>query len=55
MINMTIAIGFSNGANIAASILFLRPDRFQRAILFTAMISLVPDDLILDITFLFLY
>ena len=54
-LKQTIVVGFSNGANIAASILLLRPDRFQRAVLFTAMISLVHDDLILDITFLFLY
>ena len=41
----TIAIGFSNGANIAASLLLLRPDVFEGAILFRAMISLVPNPL----------
>jgi predicted esterase len=41
----TIAIGFSNGANIAASILLLRPDVFEGAILFRAMIPLVPNPL----------
>jgi predicted esterase len=39
-LNQTIAAGFSNGANIAASILLLRPEIFQGAILFRAMISL---------------
>jgi phospholipase/carboxylesterase len=39
----TIAIGFSNGANIAASILLLRPDVIQAAILFRAMVPLVPN------------
>jgi phospholipase/carboxylesterase len=41
----TIAIGFSNGANIAASLLLLRPDIFEGAILFRAMIPLVPNPL----------
>jgi phospholipase/carboxylesterase len=41
----TIAIGFSNGANIAVSLLLLRPDVFEGAILFRAMISLVPNSL----------
>ena len=41
----TIAIGFSNGANIAASILLLRPDVFQGTILFRAMVPLVPNPL----------
>jgi phospholipase/carboxylesterase len=41
----TIAVGFSNGANIATSILLLRPDVFQGAILFRAMIPLVPNPL----------
>jgi predicted esterase len=41
----TIAIGFSNGANIAASLLLLRPDVFEGAILFRAMIPLVPNPL----------
>jgi predicted esterase len=41
----TIAVGFSNGANIAASILLLHSDIFQGAILFRAMIPLVPNPL----------
>mgnify|MGYP003576756262 CR=1 FL=1 len=41
----TIAIGFSNGANIAASTLLLRPEVLKGAILFRAMIPLVPNTL----------
>ena len=41
----TIAIGFSNGANIAASILLLRPEVLQGAVLFRAMVPLVPNPL----------
>jgi predicted esterase len=41
----TIAVGFSNGANIASSILLLRPDVIQGAILFRAMVPLIPDPL----------
>ena len=37
-------MGFSNGSNIAASILLLRPDILQGAILFRAMVPLIPDD-----------
>ena len=44
-LNQTIAVGFSNGANIAASILLLHSDIFQGAILFRAMIPLVPNPL----------
>ena len=43
-LEQTIVVGFSNGANIAASILFLRPDILQGAILFRAMVPLIPDD-----------
>ena len=39
----TIAVGFSNGSNIAASILLLRPDILQGAILFRAMVPLIPN------------
>jgi phospholipase/carboxylesterase len=39
----TIAIGYSNGANIAASILLLRPEILSAAILFRAMVPLVPE------------
>jgi predicted esterase len=38
-------VGFSNGANIAASILLLRPEIFQGAILFRAMVPLIPNPL----------
>ena len=41
----TIAIGFSNGANIAVSMLFLRPEVLQGAILFRAMVPFIPDSL----------
>jgi predicted esterase len=37
-----IAVGFSNGANIAASVLLLRPGALRAAILFSAMVPLVP-------------
>src|SRR5438270_8982163 len=35
-----IAVGYSNGANIAAAILLLRPEVLTRAILFRAMVPL---------------
>jgi predicted esterase len=38
-----VAVGYSNGANIAASVLLLRPDTFMRAILFHAQVPLEPD------------
>ena len=38
-----VAVGYSNGANIAASILLLRPETFAAAILFRAMVPLVPE------------
>lgn len=37
------AAGFSNGANIAASLLLLRPGVLQSAVLFHAMVPLVPE------------
>jgi len=40
-----IAVGFSNGANIAGSLLLLRPEVLHRAVLFRAMVPLVPDPL----------
>jgi predicted esterase len=40
-----IAAGFSNGANIAASLLLLRPGSLVAAVLFRAMVPLVPDPL----------
>jgi predicted esterase len=40
-----VAAGFSNGANIAASLLLLEPGTLAGAILFRAMVPLVPDPL----------
>jgi phospholipase/carboxylesterase len=44
-LNQTIAVGFSNGANIATSILLLHPEILQGAILFRAMVPLIPNHL----------
>jgi phospholipase/carboxylesterase len=44
-LNRTVAIGYSNGANIAASMLLLRPKILSSFILFRPMIPLVPDTL----------
>ena len=38
-----IAVGYSNGANIAASMFLLRPEILGAAILFRAMVPLVPE------------
>jgi predicted esterase len=38
-----VAIGYSNGANIAAGMLLLRPEMMHAAILFRAMVPLNPD------------
>jgi predicted esterase len=38
-----VAVGYSNGANIAASVLLLRPETFSGAILFRAMVPLEPE------------
>jgi phospholipase/carboxylesterase len=40
-----IAVGYSNGANIAASALLLRPEILSSAILFCAVVPLVPETL----------
>ena len=40
-----IATGFSNGANIAASVLLLSPQTLKAAVLFSAMVPLEPDPL----------
>jgi predicted esterase len=40
-----MAVGFSNGANIAASLLLLRPGVLQKAVLFRAMVPIVPNPL----------
>ena len=42
-LNKTIAVGFSNGANIAASLLLSNPETIKGAILFRAMVPFVPD------------
>lgn len=41
--SQVVAVGYSNGANIAASMLLLRPEILSAAILFRAMLPLVPD------------
>lgn len=38
-----VAVGYSNGANIAASMLLLRPEILSAAILFRAMVPLKPE------------
>jgi predicted esterase len=38
-----VAVGYSNGANIAASVLLLRPETLSAAVLFRAMVPLIPD------------
>src|ERR1043166_5864305 len=38
-----VAVGYSNGANIAASMLLLRPQVLSAAILFRAMVPLIPE------------
>jgi predicted esterase len=43
--NQVIAVGYSNGANIAASTLLLRPEILRGAVLFRAMVPLVPENL----------
>jgi predicted esterase len=40
-----VAVGYSNGANIAVSMLLLRPEIMHRATLFRAMVPLIPDTL----------
>jgi predicted esterase len=37
------AVGFSNGANIAASVMLLRPEALRRGVLLRAMVPLVPE------------
>jgi phospholipase/carboxylesterase len=43
--NKVVAVGYSNGANIAASMLLLRPKTLRGAVLFRAMVPLVPESL----------
>lgn len=40
-----VAMGFSNGANVAAAVLLLRPGVLKGAVLFRAMVPLEPDPL----------
>ena len=40
-----VAVGFSNGANMASALLLLRPDALGGAVLFRAMVPLIPDAL----------
>jgi predicted esterase len=40
-----VGVGYSNGANVAASMLLLRPEIMRAAILFRAMVPLIPDKL----------
>jgi phospholipase/carboxylesterase len=41
--NRVIAVGYSNGANIAASLLLRQPEHLAEAILFHPMVPFVPD------------
>jgi phospholipase/carboxylesterase len=43
--NEAIAVGYSNGANIAGGILLLRPETFQGAALLRPMVPLIPENL----------
>ena len=49
-LNKTVAVGFSNGGNIAASMILLRPEVLSRAILFRAMVPLEPESLPIYLT-----
>lgn len=42
-LNKTIAVGFSNGANIATSLLLSYPETLMGAILFRAMVPFIPN------------
>jgi len=44
-IDNLVAVGYSNGANIAASMLLLRPEIVNAALLFRAMVPLIPEKL----------
>ena len=45
-LDSVVAVGYSNGANIAASLLLLRPETVSRAILFRTMLPLTPEKLL---------
>ncbi len=50
-----VAVGFSNGANIASSILFTAPGTFSEAVLFRPMVPFIPENaLTLDGTRIFI-
>jgi predicted esterase len=40
-----VAVGYSNGANIGGSMLLLRPEILSAAVLFRAMVPLIPEEL----------
>jgi len=42
-IKRIVAVGYSNGANMAASMLLLRPQDLSAAVLFRTMVPLVPE------------
>ena len=44
-LNKLVAVGYSNGANIAASILLQRPGILRTAVLLRAMVPFVPEKL----------
>jgi predicted esterase len=46
----TIAVGFSNGANIGASLLLLEPQVITAAVLFRPMVPFIPDDPVPDLS-----
>jgi predicted esterase len=43
--SQVVAVGYSNGANIAASLLLLRPEVLRAAVLLRPMVPLIPDTL----------
>lgn len=43
--SLVVAVGYSNGANIAASMLLLRPSTLRAAVLFHGMVPLVPEEM----------